>query len=70
MSVAVYLEIGAKRTFAAALEWPGWCRAGKTPDEAMATLVAYRDRYAHAVASTKLAVPRPGGRASWRWSNG
>lgn len=30
----VYLEIGKKRTFASALDWPGWCRSA--PDEAAA----------------------------------
>ena len=30
----VYLEIGSRRTFAAALDWPGWCRMGR--DEAAA----------------------------------
>jgi hypothetical protein len=57
--LAVYLEIGAKRTFAGAVEWPGWCRSGKTPDEALEALLAYADRYAKAVARTKLAVPQP-----------
>jgi hypothetical protein len=42
---AVYLEVTRKRTFAGAIEWPGWCRAGKTEEEALAALVAYADRY-------------------------
>ena len=25
----VYLELGTKRVFACALEWPGWCRGGR-----------------------------------------
>ena len=25
----VYLEVGQKRTFAGALDWPGWCRSGR-----------------------------------------
>jgi hypothetical protein len=57
--IAVYLEIGAKRTFAGAVEWPGWCRSGKSPDEALEALVAYADRYARAVKGAKLAVPQP-----------
>ena len=57
--IPVYLEIGAKRTFAGAVEWPGWCRSGKTPDEALEALVAYAPRYAKAVTGTKLAVPKP-----------
>jgi hypothetical protein len=57
--LAVYLEIAAKRTFAGALDWPGWCRSGKTPNEALEALVAYADRYERAVKRATLAVPRP-----------
>ena len=42
----VYLEIGAKRVFACAVDWPGWCRSGKTEQAAVETLVAYAPRYA------------------------
>ena len=45
----VYLEVGAKRTFASAAEWPGWSRGGKTEDEALDKLLAYGERYARAV---------------------
>src|SRR5688500_6837475 len=45
----VYLESGAKRVFAAALDWPGWARNGRSPDEALAALVAAGPRYAAAV---------------------
>ena len=40
----VYLEVGSRRTFAAAIDWPGWCRMG--PDEATAlqTLLDYGPR--------------------------
>jgi hypothetical protein len=44
-AVGVYLEIGAKRTFAGAIEWPGWCRSGRTEDEALEVLIAYGPRY-------------------------
>ena len=42
----VYLEVGSKRTFACAVDWPGWARSGKTPDEALGALAAYAPRYA------------------------
>jgi hypothetical protein len=42
----VYLEIGAKRTFASAADWPGWCRAGKNDQAALEALAAYAARYA------------------------
>ena len=57
--IAVYLEIGARRTFAGVVEWPGWSRSGKAPNEALEALVVYAGRYAKAVARTKLAVPQP-----------
>ncbi len=42
----VYLELGTKRVFACALDWPGWCRSGRTEDEALARLADYAPRYA------------------------
>ena len=27
----IYLELGTKRVFACALEWPGWCRTPLVP---------------------------------------
>jgi hypothetical protein len=41
----VYLEVGAKRVFAGALEWPGWCRSGRDEDGALQALLAYAKRY-------------------------
>ena len=56
----VFVETGAKRVFAGALDWPGWARSGRTETAALETLLAYRDRYAAAVG--KLAkVDRPAG---------
>lgn len=57
----VYLEVTRKRTFAGAVEWPGWCRSGKTPDDALAALLAYAHRYRRAVAGAKLAFAPPAG---------
>jgi hypothetical protein len=44
--LAVYLEIGKKRTFAGAVDWPGWCRSGRSEAEALDRLIAYGHRYA------------------------
>jgi len=44
-SVAIYLEVGAKRTFASAVDWPGWSRGGRSEQEAIAALASYGDRY-------------------------
>jgi hypothetical protein len=47
--IAVYLEAGKKRTFACAVEWPGWCRSGRDEAAALSALVAYAPRYAAAL---------------------
>ena len=38
-------EVGAKRAFVWAVDWPGWCRAGKDAGLAREALVAYAPRY-------------------------
>ena len=45
MAIDVYVEVGQRRTFACAVEWPGWCRSGKDAEVALETLAAYADRY-------------------------
>jgi len=44
--VEVALEVGSKRTFATALDWPGWCRSGRDEAGALDALLAYAPRYA------------------------
>ncbi len=44
--MAVYLEVGGKKVIAAALEWPGWLRSGRTEEQALDALLAYAPRYA------------------------
>ena len=44
--IAVYLELGAKKAFASALDWPGWSRGGRGEEAALEALVAYAARYA------------------------
>jgi len=55
----VYVECGAKRTFAAALDWPGLCRSGRTEADALAALLAYGPRYAAILAGTRLRFVAP-----------
>ena len=52
----VYLESGEKRVFAAALDWPGWARGGRSAEEALAALVAAGPRYAAAVRTAKPSI--------------
>jgi hypothetical protein len=42
----VYAEVGKRRAFVSARDWPGWCRAGKDEEEALTTLAGYATRYA------------------------
>lgn len=44
--VRVYLERGKTWWFAAAVDWPGWCRRGKGEQGALDALLDYADRYA------------------------
>jgi hypothetical protein len=57
----VGLEVADKKVFAWALDWPGWCRAGKTEEAALEALAAYLPRYATVAAKAKLQLPRTAG---------
>ncbi len=57
--INVYLEIGKKRTFAGAIDWPGWCRSGRDETSALQALFDYRPRYAHALRTTRLGFKAP-----------
>ena len=50
-------ELGAKKAFAWAIDWPGWCRSGKTAELAREALIAYAPRYATVVKAAKLEMP-------------
>ena len=56
--VRVAIEIGSKRTFASALDWPGWCRSGKTEQAAIEAMGAYGERYAVVPAAAGIPFPR------------
>ena len=59
MATAVYIEASAKRAFASALEWPGWCRSGKGEEQALEALAAAAPRYA--VVAEAAGFPLPAG---------
>jgi hypothetical protein len=44
--IRAYLEIGEKRVFASAVEWPGWTRSAKDEKLALEKLAEYASRYA------------------------
>jgi hypothetical protein len=52
--IDTYLEIGKTRTFAVALDWPGWCRSGPDEVSALQALFDYGPRYARALKTTQV----------------
>jgi len=61
MSTKVYLEVGAKKVFACALDWPGWCRSAKTEEAALEVLAAYAGRYEPVAAEAGIRFPKSAG---------
>jgi hypothetical protein len=57
--VAIYLEIGRRRVFASALDWPGWSRSGKSEAAALESLAAAAPRYARVARRAGLSLPEP-----------
>ncbi len=52
--IAVYLEIGQKRTIAGALDWLGWCRSGRDEASALQALFEYVSRHARIFQGTGM----------------
>jgi hypothetical protein len=57
MTTRVYLDGGPKRTFACALDWPGWARSGKGDEAALDALATYLPRYAEVARRAGVEVP-------------
>lgn len=57
--IDVVLEVGEKKTFASAVDWPGWCRSGKDAEGALQALAAYGSRYAQAIGSARQKFVAP-----------
>jgi hypothetical protein len=55
----VYLEVGKKRTFAGALDWPGWARSGRDEASALQALCDYGPRYALILQGRQLDFQEP-----------
>jgi hypothetical protein len=56
--IEVEEEVGAKRAFAWVVDWPGWCRSGKTMELAHEALIAAHPRYVVVAEEAGLALPR------------
>jgi hypothetical protein len=54
----VGVEAGSKRLFVWAMDWPGWCRSGKTEEAALEALAAAAPRYAAVATEAGLRFPR------------
>ena len=64
--IDVYVEMGAKRVFAGAIDWPGWCRSGRDEEAALEALAGSAPRYALALRGTRLGFRAPGDAVGFR----
>jgi hypothetical protein len=59
MPIDAYLEVGAKRVFVGAQDWPGWCRAARDEGSALDALIAYGPRYAGVLEGSNVRFTPP-----------
>ena len=59
MPVEAYVEATGKRAFAGAMDWPGWCRAGRDEDAALEALFDYGARYARVLKGSGVRFTAP-----------
>lgn len=64
-TIEVYLEVGKKRTFAAAIDWPGWCRSGRDEESSLQALVDTGPRYARVLQAAGIAFQAPADTSSF-----
>ena len=57
--LAVYVEAGKRYTVAGALEWPGWCRGGRTEEAALRALIEYGPRYERVMRAAGISFQAP-----------
>jgi hypothetical protein len=58
-TIPVYLEAGGSKVFACSIDFPGWCRAGRTEELALQALAGYAARYAEVAGLAGVAFPAP-----------
>jgi hypothetical protein len=54
----VALEVGSKRVFASAVDWPGWCRSAKSEELALDALAEYFSRYGAVARTAGVLLPK------------
>ena len=59
-TIPVYLEVGRRRVFASALDWPGWSRSGRDEESAQQALVDAGPRYRRALGLAGKGFAPPG----------
>ena len=57
--IAVCLEVTPEQAVASALDWPGWCRAGRDEGAALEALARYAGRYAPVAGQARVSFPSP-----------
>ncbi len=57
--IDIFLEIGSKRVYAGAVDWPGWYGGGRDEKSALQALLAYGPRYADAIQGAQLGFHAP-----------
>ena len=57
--IDVYIEAGKRRTFAGAIDWPGWSRTGRDEETALQALFEYGPRYGRVLHETGLEFQAP-----------
>lgn len=65
MKIDAYLELGKKRTFAGAIDWPGWSRSGRDERSALQALLEYGPRYERALRAAQVEFRAPTGASSF-----
>jgi len=58
-SIKVFVEVGKKRTFAGAIDWPGWCRSARDEQSALQALIDYGPRYAQTLQGREIEFHAP-----------
>jgi hypothetical protein len=58
--IRVGVETSRLKSFASALDWPGWSRSAKTPDAAVETLLSYAPRYSAMAARAGISLAATG----------
>jgi hypothetical protein len=57
--IDVFLEVAQKKTFAVAIDWPGWARSEPDEPSALRALHDYGGRYAAVLRTTALPLTAP-----------